>query len=210
MNEKALNDCGLSIEMLEALSYESQLSLSLKRSLRHFDKEALFKDIENALEWFDKEGINNDMRKNLEIDYRVKSLNSVQLKYDRYYPDRPAAKAFNDLLGFRCICKDYASILSSVNIKPFRVVDMSQGKANDDGYRGVHVYYQKSNHHYPIEVQYNTVFDRRFNDWLHSHLYKKTKNEKIGQTLRLLYENGKINSAKEFKEVLNDVLSRSN
>lgn len=33
---------------------------------------------------------------------------------------------------------------------------MSHGKANDDGYRGVHVYYQLDNFHYPIEIQYNT------------------------------------------------------
>ena len=31
---------------------------------------------------------------------------------------------------------------------------MSKGKSNDDGYRGVHVYYQKDNKHYPIEIQF--------------------------------------------------------
>ena len=34
----------------------------------------------------------------------------------------------------------------SVNI----CLNMSSGKAVDDGYRGVHVYYQKSGEHYPI------------------------------------------------------------
>ena len=29
---------------------------------------------------------------------------------------------------------------------------MSAGKANDDGYRGIHVNYQKDGHHYPIEI----------------------------------------------------------
>lgn len=40
------------------------------------------------------------------------------------------------------------------------IADMSSGKAVDDGYRGVHVYYQKSGKHYPIEIQFNTLFDR--------------------------------------------------
>ena len=44
---------------------------------------------------------------------------------------------------------------------------MSKGKSNDDGYRGVHVYYQKDNKHYPIEIQFNTYSDRQLNDWLH-------------------------------------------
>ncbi len=34
---------------------------------------------------------------------------------------------------------------------------MSNGKAADDGYRGVHAYYQKSGKHYPIEIQFNTL-----------------------------------------------------
>ena len=39
-----------------------------------------------------------------------------------------------------------------------RIADMSNGKAADDGYRGVHAYYQKSGKHYPIEIQFNTLF----------------------------------------------------
>ena len=50
---------------------------------------------------------------------------------------------------------------------------MTKGKAIDDGYRGVHVYYQKSGRHYPIEIQFNTLFDRQLNNWLHDYLYKK-------------------------------------
>ena len=46
-----------------------------------------------------------------------------------------------------------------------RIADMSKGKANDDSYRGVHVYYQASNYHYPIEIQYNTFYDRQLNNW---------------------------------------------
>ena len=41
---------------------------------------------------------------------------------------------------------------------------MSKGKTLDDGYRGIRVYYQKDNHHYPIGLQFYTYYDRQFND----------------------------------------------
>lgn len=33
-------------------------------------------------------------------------------------------------------------------------------------------YYQKDNYHYPIEIQFNTYYDRQLNDWLHDKFYK--------------------------------------
>lgn len=60
--------------------------------------------------------------------------------------------------------------------------------------------------HYPIEVQYNTYFDRQLNNWLHKYLYKKNFAAEIGQQLRVRYEAGEIRNEEEFKEVLNYVL----
>ena len=48
----------------------------------------------------------------------------------------------NYLLGFRSLCDEYDSILQLGKLENFRIADMSKGKAIDDGYRGVHVYYQ--------------------------------------------------------------------
>ena len=83
------------------------------------------------------------------------------------------------------------------------------GKAHEDGYRGVHVYFQLSNYHYPIEIQYNTYFDRQFNNWLHKYLYKREYPDIVGRILRSEYENGKILSEQQFEEVLSYVLSHS-
>ena len=83
---------------------------------------------------------------------------------------------------------------------------MSNGKAVDDGYRGVHVYYQKSGKHYPIEIQFNTLFDRQLNNWLHDYLYKKSYPIEVGKILRVKYESGMIRNEHEFKEELNYVL----
>lgn len=86
---------------------------------------------------------------------------------------------------------------------------MSEGKFNDDGYRGVHVYFQKSNYHYPIEIQFNTYYNRQFNYWLHDKFYKKDYDNKIGRILRIKYEDCKIKTRRKFAEVLKDVLSDS-
>ena len=89
------------------------------------------------------------------------------------YPDHQTRKVFNDVLGFRAFCDSYDQILDE-DSSQFRIADMSSGKAVDDGYRGIHVYYQKSGKHYPIEIQFNTLFDRQLNNWLHDYLYKKS------------------------------------
>ena len=143
------------------------------------------------------------------IDFRIKSIDSALLKYDRYYPDSPYSSVFNDILGFRVVCNSYKEVLELNKEKNIRIVDMSNGKTNDDGYRGVHVYFQKDHHHYPIEIQFNTFYDRQFNDWLHDKFYKRGYDKFIGQILRKYYEDGKIKSVEEFEEVLAYVLSGS-
>ena len=196
---------GLSEKILEELSYQSWLGINLKKNLHYFEERALLGELENVNKWY----IKNDKFSMISADYRIKSIQSIRLKYRRYYPDRETRKVFNDLLGFRSLCDSYDDVLELSNLEHFRVADMSKGKRNDDGYRGVHVYFQLSNFHYPIEIQYNTYHDRQFNNWLHKYLYKKSKNNEIGRSLREDYDTGRIKTEKEFKEALEDVLSSS-
>jgi len=193
---------GLSIEMLTKLSYPSQLSISLKKNLHYFNKESLIDEFVKLNEWYDS----SPYLRELSIDYRIKSIQSAILKYNRYYPDRQTRKVFNDMLGFRSLCDNYLEIVSIARIEKFRVVNMENGKADDDGYRGVHVYFQVDNTHYPIEIQYNTYYDRQLNNWLHKYVYKKNYSNKIGKAIKQHYDNGKIKNEKEFKEVLAHVL----
>lgn len=79
-----------------------------------------------------------------------------------------------------------------------RVADMSSGKAREDGYRGVHVYFQLSAFHYPIEIQYNTYYDRQNNHWLHKYVYKRGYGIDVGCALRRAYEAAKIRNENEF------------
>ena len=202
MNEQLLKMNGLSIEILEALSYESKLGLPLKKNLHYFDKDILVQELIHMTEWLDEQEIFSDIA----LDYRIKSLDSILLKYDRYYPDHQTRKVFNDILGFRAICDSYNQVLEFESSQ-FRIADLSKGKAEDDGYRGVHVYYQRSGRHYPIEIQFNTLYDRQLNNWLHDYLYKKEYPNEIGKIIREKYENGLIQNESNFEEVLKNVLS---
>lgn len=202
MDNQLLKMNGLSIEILDSLSYESQLGISLKKNLNHFDKDLLIQELIAMSEWLDEQEVLGDIA----LDYRIKSIDSILIKYDRYYPDHQTRKVFNDILGFRAFCDNYDGLLNNDSAL-FRVADLSKGKAIDDGYRGVHVYYQKSGRHYPIEIQFNTLYDRQLNNWLHDYFYKKEYSNSVGKMMRQNYESGLIKNEAEFKEVLENVLS---
>ena len=194
---------GLTIEMLGKLSYKSELGISLKKNLHYFDKDKLFNELIKINAWYAE----FEELYVLALDYRIKSIQSAMLKYERYYPDHQARKVFDDLLGFRSFCDNYADVLELSEIPELRISDLSLGKANDDGYRGGHVYFQLSGSHYPIEIQYNTYYDRQFNNWLHKYIYKKNYDDFVGLQLRKLYESAKIQTEQDFKEELEHVLS---
>lgn len=201
MNDNILELNGLSVEILRELSYESKLGMSIKKNLHYFDKDSLLKELFDMAEWYDEQIVLEDVA----LDYRIKSMESIMSKYDRYYPNAQVRKVFNDILGFRAFCDSYNSVLN-LNKDNFRIADMSNGKSHDDGYRGVHVYFQKNSKCYPIEIQFNTLYDRQINNWLHDYLYKKAYPNEVGRKLRRLYEIGKIRSEKEFEEELENVL----
>ena len=194
---------GLSIDVLQKLSYKSELGLNLKKNLHYFEREKLIQELLAVNAWYDE---HQELR-DLALDYRIKSIQSAVMKYDRYYPDHQARKVFDDLLGFRSLCDNYDDVLKLHGIDGLRIAEMTSGKAVDDGYRGIHVYYQMDGIHYPIEIQYNTYYDRQFNNWLHKFFYKKGYPDSVGATLRKQYESATIISEEEFKEALKHVLS---
>ena len=107
MNEQLLKMNGLSVGILDALSFESHLGIPLKKNLHYFDKDLLIAELISMTEWLDEQ----EILSNIALDYRVKSLDSMLLKYDRYYPDHQTRKVFNDILGFRAFCDSYDQIL---------------------------------------------------------------------------------------------------
>ena len=98
---------GLSLEVLHKLSFESKLGINLKKNLHYFDKESLLEELQEASNWYDELEVLHE----LALDYRIKSIQSINMKYNRYYPDHQTRKVFDDLLGFRSLCIDYDDIL---------------------------------------------------------------------------------------------------
>lgn len=92
---------GLELKTLEALSYKSELSISFKRSLARFNKDDVIKEIKKMRLWYNEQKIIDT----LPIDSRIKSVGSAILKFDRYYPNLNFSSTFNDILGFRAICR---------------------------------------------------------------------------------------------------------
>lgn len=200
--EAILKRDGLSLELLSSLSYKSELGISLKKNLHYFNRDELLDELNRVRKWYTSLGVLAD----LPVDYRIKSAQSISFKYDRYYPDYQVRKVFNDLLGFRSMVDSYDDILGAEEAC-LKVVDLSCGKSVDDGYRGVHVYFTRKPGYYPVEIQYNTYYDRQINNWLHKHVYKHFDNPDIGFELRLAYERGYIHSEDDFVRRLDDVLS---
>ncbi|HBG7745393.1 TPA: hypothetical protein KRE80_000856 [Clostridioides difficile] len=198
------NFYGITENLLDELSYESKLGKSLKNTLRKFNKDDIFKEIRNISRYLNTRKI--DFK--FPVSYRIKSYHSCLIKYDKYYPNMELNKCFNDLLGIRIIVDSYYELFEQ-DLSSFRLADMRTEKANDDGYRGVHLYYQKSNFHYPIELQINTKVDRQINDLLHIYIYKHTKNNLIGKEVRKLFDEGNFKNIQEFKGVIEDVLRNS-
>ncbi|RNM33203.1 hypothetical protein DMP05_08830 [Slackia isoflavoniconvertens] len=185
------------------LSFQSNLGISLKKNLHYFDQSQLLEELDEVRRWY----LMQPQLSDLPIDYRIKSQQSIELKFSRYYPDHQVRKVFNDILGFRSLVDSYKPLLDFSLSDSIRIADMSLGKAHDDGYRGVHVYYQRSGFCYPIEIQYNTFYDRQFNNWLHKYTYKRVLDVRVGARLRLLYERGKIRNEEQFVRSIRDVLS---
>ena len=100
----------LSVQILLELSYKSKMERSLVNSLRKFDKETLFQEVSEMIRFYQEA----DILDIVDLDYRIKSVDSCIRKYNKFYPDMRLEKVFNDILGFRKIgrasCRERVSL----------------------------------------------------------------------------------------------------
>lgn len=181
-------------ETLDILSYKSALGRSLKQiSLQATLLDVILEDIARYRASY----IDTLIQENL-IGSRFKSDDSIMRKYEKTIKTGGGFKqCFNDILGFRLRFEEYPEVYPDY----FRVVDLRKGKKIDDGYRAIHLYYQRDNLAYPIEVQLWCGNDYLFNIWSHQYIYKY-KSAEIGQRLYEEYAKNKISSKQEFLERL--------
>lgn len=184
----------ISQEELNILSYESTLGQSLKQiSLHSTPLDKILEDVDS----YRRNHLRVTIQENI-IGSRFKSEDSILRKYEKTLQTGGGFKqCFNDVLGFRLKLEQYPAKFPSY----FRVVDLRDGKKIDDGYRAIHLYYQRNNLAYPIELQLWCGKDHDFNAWSHRHTYKYKKPE-IGAKLYEKFEAGKITSEADFLKYL--------
>lgn len=187
----------ISKKILDELSYTSQLDRSLKQiSLRNTPIEEILEDVGR----YRTNYIDILVQENL-IGSRFKSDDSIMRKYIKTLKSNGGFKqCFNDVLGFRLKLEEYPSEFPDF----FRVVDLRNGKQIDDGYRAIHLYYQRDNKAYPIEIQLWCGIDYIFNVWSHRYVYKYMT-PLIGKKLYDEYSKGKIIDEQEFIERLREL-----
>lgn len=186
-------DLFLSEDILKEISYTSTLPQSLKTiSLRKTPLDLIIADIENYRDIYSDKVV---FQSNI-IGSRFKSEDSILKKYQKTLRTNGGFKqCFNDVLGFRLHFKHYPEEFPFY----FRVVDLRNGKQIDDGYRAIHLYYQRDSHSYPIEVQLWCEEDYLFNLWSHMYVYKYSTPE-IGKRLYNLYIAKEITNEDDFLE----------
>lgn len=184
----------LTEDLLKSISYTSQFSQSLKTlSLRNTAIDKILSDVNRYRDFYTKMLFEHDSL----ISSRFKSDDSIMRKYEKTLRTNGGFKqCFNDVLGFRIHLDQYPDRFPDY----FRVVDLRKGKKIDDGYRAIHLYYQRDSHSYPIEVQLWCEDDFLFNIWSHKYLYKYVEPD-IGRELFQLYRGGAIVSEEEFKKM---------
>ena len=141
----------ISKEVLDILSYHSTLGRSLKQiSLRKTPLPIILDDIEKYRASY----IDTIFQENL-IGSRFKSEDSIKRKYEKTLKTGGGFKqCFNDILGFRLKFEEYPREYPDY----FRVVDLRNGKKIDDGYRAIHLYYQREI--WRIQLKYNFGAER--------------------------------------------------
>lgn len=190
----------ISKDALDLLSYRSTLGQSLKQiHLSRTPIEVILEDIAKYRESY----IETFVQENL-IGSRFKSDDSILRKHEKVLRTGGGFKqCFNDVLGFRLKFDEYPTEFPDY----FRVVDLRQGKQVDDGYRAIHLYYQRDSRSYPIEVQLWCGRDFCFNIWSHQYAYKYSS-ESIGLHMRELFDAGDIQTEQAFKNKLKELTSR--
>lgn len=175
---------------LDEISYTTTLGKSLKQiSLSKTPLDSIILDIEKY-----RAGYLETLTQENLIGTRFKSNDSIFRKYAKVKKNGGGFKqCFNDVLGFRLHFEEYPQEYPDY----FRVVNLRSGKMNDDGYRAIHLYYQRDSYSYPIEIQLWCGEDYQFNVWSHRWIYKY-EDGNLGRLLYEKYVHGAIKSEEDF------------
>lgn len=124
--------------------------------------------------------LNDNKDENSKFTFRLKTFESFEKKWiknSRVGCEKKFYKACNDNYGYRFIvdCKeeDLINLVNSLEIKDVTIIDFySKNKTNDDGYRGIYMYFWYNRRGFPLEFQIWTVKDALLQFYTHEIIYK--------------------------------------
>lgn len=159
-----------------------------KKTLRYFDCDEMY---EKVLDFYNLSfllfddfikylNLNKDNRS--KVMFRLKSEDSFIKKWNKNIlpgKEKKFYKACNDNFGFRfvidCEREELVNLINSIDFKNLDVDVInfySNIKTDDDGYRGIHLYFWYNRRNYPIEFQIWTIKDLILQSYTHEIVYK--------------------------------------
>ena len=181
------------VDVVKPYMYNSYYDLS--QPIKDIGAGNLLKEVEQAL--FSYKTIDRTFEG---YQFRVKKLDAVKRKMKIFIPlDEPAYYCFDDLIAFRRITDQTLPMVKNekVTMRP----------VSNNGYRAIHYYYLKHKYCYPVEIQVMTEHDAVYNDWDTKYIYHRY--DRVGETLRNMYEQGKIKTEYDFTNALTYLLSNT-
>lgn len=171
--------------------YKVPPDVCLKKTLQHNDFDDVYLA---ALIYYEKSVpfllrfecvIEKLRRSDIDVSYRFKTESSLRQKWERNYDmGRPLWKVCNDLIGFRMIIDQPQDFLQTQDWKidgvDTRVVNFyNNPKSPDDGYRGVHLYFDGTS--FPVELQIWNRSDAILHFYSHDEIYKNANTPELKQ-----------------------------
>ncbi|MGL5754600.1 MULTISPECIES: hypothetical protein [Bacteria] len=172
------------------------------KTLRYFDIDEMYL---KGLEYYNECGallknfeefLKINLNQKTNFTSRFKTFESFEKKWEknsRVGQEKSFHKACNDILGYRfivdCDSKVLIDTINSLELENVTKIDFYTNiKTNDDGYRGIHLYFWYNRRNFPLEIQIWTVRDSLLHFYTHEVIYKSENSQSQKEYSRKLRE----------------------
>ena len=193
---------------------------SLNHNLEKVDKQLGFDTVlEKILDYISNKDIEklDSMIKTMDnISCRTKTITSIKNKWNKNLgKKRPINKVFNDIVGIRIITENnidniigyITEIADNKNYKIEKIDFREKSKANDDGYRGIHIYFMNNPKSFRIEIQIWSKVDAILNFYTHQNIYKVNGDISYALSLRKWIDELPQNEGFKFENYIWEIIN---
>lgn len=150
------------------------------------------------------------------ISCRTKTITSIKNKWNKNIgKKRPIKKVFNDIVGIRIITENnidniigyITEIADNKNYKIEKIDFREKHKSNDDGYRGIHIYFMNNPKSFRIEIQIWSKVDAILNFYTHQNIYKVNGDISYALSLRKWIDELPQNEGFKFENYIWEIIN---